>query len=103
MRIAAVNLNRARVGGIETYLDTAFTALTAASHEVALWCEIDAPAGAPKIRLPDRAPAWCVGEGGLARALAALKAWRPDVIYVHAVSDPRIEERIIDAGPAVLF
>ena len=103
MRIAAVNLNRTRVGGIETYLDTAFAALTAAGHEVALWCEIDAPAGAPKIRLPDRAPAWCVAEGGLAPALAALKAWRPDVIYVHAVSHPSIEERIIDAGPAVLF
>jgi glycosyltransferase involved in cell wall biosynthesis len=103
MRIAAVNLNRARIGGIETYLDTALAALAAAGHEVALWYEIDAPADAPQIRLPDRAPRWCAGRSGLAPALAALRAWRPDVIYVHAVGDSRVEERIIDTGPAVLF
>jgi glycosyltransferase involved in cell wall biosynthesis len=103
MRIALVNSNRALVGGAETYLDMAFAALTTAGHEVALWCEIDAPAGAPQISLPDRAPAWCASESGLASAFAALRAWCPEVIYVHAVSEPRIEERIIDTAPAVLF
>lgn len=103
MRIALVNLNRARVGGAETYLETVLPALAALGHEVALWCETDAPAGAPQIRLPERAPAWCAGESRLAPALAALQAWRPDVIYVHSVSGPRLEARIIAAAPAVLF
>jgi glycosyltransferase involved in cell wall biosynthesis len=102
MRIAAVNLHRAKVGGAETYLDTVLLAFAAVGHEVALWCEIDAAPGLERIRLPERAPAWCAREMGSRKAPAALESWRPEVIYVHSMS-LRSAARIVEIAPAVLF
>ncbi len=102
MKIAAVNLNRAKVGGAETYLDTVIPALAAAGHQIAFFSELEAPPGAPRIRLPERAPAWCASEMGARQALAALAQWRPEVIYVHGMSLPSAA-RIIEIAPAVLF
>ncbi len=102
MRIAAVNSHHARIGGAETYLDTVIPALAAASHQIAFYSEFEAPPGAPLIRLPDRAPVWCASEMGARQALAALKQWRPDVIYVHGINLPSAV-RIAEIAPAVLF
>jgi glycosyltransferase involved in cell wall biosynthesis len=102
MRIAAVNSRPALIGGAETYLDTVIRALDAASHEIAFYSELDAPPGAPLIRLPDRTPLWCASEMGACQALAALEQWRPDVIYVHGINLPSAA-RIAEIAPAVLF
>lgn len=102
MKIAVVNSHHARIGGAETYLDTVIPALAAAGHQIAFFSELEAPPGAPRIRLPERAPAWCAGEMGARQALAALEQWRPEVIYVHGMSLPSAF-RIIEIAPAVLF
>jgi glycosyltransferase involved in cell wall biosynthesis len=103
MRIAITNSYRARIGGAETYIDTVIGALAAAGHQIAFFSELDAPAGAQRIRLPERAPAWCATETGLPQALAALEGWRPDIIYVHGMDDLPTAARIIEIAPAVLF
>jgi len=103
MRIAVVNSHHARVGGAETYLDTVIPALAAAGHQIALLSELDSPPSLPRIRLPAAAPAWCASAMGMPRALAALASWRPDVIYVHGMSDLPAAARIIESAPAVLF
>lgn len=102
MRIAAVNLNRAKVGGLETYLDAVLPAFSAVGHEVTLWCELDAAHDFERIRLPEHAPVWCASAMGARQALAALEQWHPDVIYMHALSLPSAA-RIIEIAPAVLF
>jgi glycosyltransferase involved in cell wall biosynthesis len=103
MKIAVVNSHHARVGGAETYLDTVIPALSAAGHQLALLSELDAPSGAPQISLPASAMAWRASEMGMAKALAALASWRPDVIYVHGMQDPRAALRLVERAPAVLF
>jgi glycosyltransferase involved in cell wall biosynthesis len=103
MRIAAVNSNRALVGGAETYLDTVLPALAAAGHQIAFFSELGSSPSAQRIRLPASAPAWCASETGLPEALAALEGWRPDVIYVHAMDDLPTAARIIEIAPAILF
>ena len=103
MRIAIINWSRRRVGGVETYLNTIIPELARAGHEVAFWHEIDEPAGHELIGLPDESPAWCAAEMGAARALAALREWRPDVIYAHKVSDPELEAELLTVAPSVFF
>jgi glycosyltransferase involved in cell wall biosynthesis len=103
MRIAAVNWNRALVGGAETYLDTVLPALAAAGHQIAFFSELGSSPSAQRIRLPECAPAWCASEMGLPQALAALESWRPDIIYVHAMDDLPTAARIVEIAPAILF
>jgi glycosyltransferase involved in cell wall biosynthesis len=103
MKLAVVNTHHARVGGAESYLDTLLPALDAAGHEIAFLSELDSPPGLRRIRLPATAPAWCASKMGWTSALAALKAWHPEVIYVHGMDDPPAAAQIVEIAPAVLF
>jgi glycosyltransferase involved in cell wall biosynthesis len=103
MRIAIANSHRQRVGGAETYLDTVIPGLEAAGHQVAFFSELEPAPGQQQIRLPAAVPAWCASAIGTSRALAALRNWRPDVIYVHGMNDLPVAGRIVECAPAVLF
>src|SRR6202035_4240242 len=101
MRIAIVNALRTRAGGIETYLHSVIPALSPAGHEIAFLSQFEPLPGQEFIHLPALAPYWCTGQIGIPRALAELRAWRPDVAYVQAISDSSVEARIIVDTPAV--
>jgi glycosyltransferase involved in cell wall biosynthesis len=103
MRIAIVNALSTRAGGIETYLDSVIPALNRAGHEIAFFSQFESLPEQERIYLPAEAPHWCTGQIGIERALAELSAWRPTVIYVHAISDSSVEARIITNAPAVLY
>jgi glycosyltransferase involved in cell wall biosynthesis len=103
MRIAVVSSHHARVGGAETYLDTVIPALAAAGHQIAFLSELESPQAQPRIRLPATAPAWSASEIGWPQALAALKSWRPEIIYVHGMDDLGGAAAIVETAPAVLF
>lgn len=91
------------MGGTESYLAALVPALGDAGHAVAFFHAVDVPADRGAMELPASVPAWCVAERGANRALAELRDWRPDVLYVHGLSDPVLEERLLDVAPAVLF
>jgi glycosyltransferase involved in cell wall biosynthesis len=103
MRIAIINWSRRKVGGVENYLNTVIPELARAGHEISFWHEIDEPLEREQISLPEDAMAWCAAELGVEPALAALKNWRPDVIYTHKISDPELERTIISIAPSVFF
>ena len=103
MRIAVVNWSSREAGGAERYLGRVIPALGEAGHEVALLHELDVPLDRSPIALPAGAPAWCVAELGAERALAALRAWAPELVYVHNVHDPALEAEIQTVAPAVFF
>ena len=48
-------------------------------------------------------PVWNVEALGIDRAVAALGAWKPDVLFSHGFLDPQIEEQTLDVAPAVFF
>lgn len=102
-RVALVNWTDRQVGGVETYLGRVSTELAARGVAVALAFERSAPAGRPAFDLPPGAPAWCLGEGEGA-AHRSLRAWAPDMLYVHGLEDPAREQRLLELGlPAVFF
>jgi glycosyltransferase involved in cell wall biosynthesis len=103
MRIGIVNWSRRELGGAESYLGNVIPELRRTGHEVALWSELDQPLDRDLIPLPEGTPEWCAAELGLERALEALRAWEPDLLYVHLTTGPEVEGAILDVAPAVLF
>ena len=103
MRIAIVNWSSRKAGGAESYIDRVIGGLRCAGHEMALFCEMDQPAGRVPINLPRKAHLWRVSKMGLEPAISALRGWCPDVIYGHGLVDPGIEARTLEVAPAIFF
>ncbi len=103
MRVAVANWHSRVVGGAESYIRGVVTALESAGIEVAMLSERESAPGREKIELSAGAPTWCVGDIGEHAALAAMRAWRPDVVYVHLIESPALEARLLELAPAVLF
>lgn len=103
MRVAVANWSRRALGGAEGYVGAVLPELAASGHEVALWSELDQPFDRERIPLPEGALEWCAAEMGRERALAALRGWRPDVLYVQITTGPETEAALLGVAPAVLF
>jgi glycosyltransferase involved in cell wall biosynthesis len=103
VRIAIATWSQRVTGGIETYLDQLLPALRGEGHDVALCCEVDAPADRARITTPPGSPVWQIGETGPEPALAAMRDWRPDVIYTHGLHQPELERRLPGIAPVVFF
>ncbi|MBV9958415.1 MAG: glycosyltransferase family 4 protein [Acidobacteria bacterium] len=103
MRLAIINWSNRKVGGAEKYLADVIPELAKLGHTVAFWHEVDEPLERERIALPDGAPMWCVSELGAARALAALRAWEPDLIYAHGLLDPELEAETMRLAPSVFL
>jgi glycosyltransferase involved in cell wall biosynthesis len=103
MRIACVTWSRRHVGGIESYVEFVVPALQALGHEVAFWSERDSPSDRREVQLPDTVRTWCAERDGLDSSLTALKNWSPSVLFVHGLTEPGVERRLLDVAPAVLL
>lgn len=103
MRIAIINWSRRKTGGVETYLSAVIPEMLRFGYAVAFWHEVNEPTNREQIALPDGVPAWCVSDLGPDRALAALSAWQPDLIYAHGLVGPKLEAETLKIAPAVFF
>jgi glycosyltransferase involved in cell wall biosynthesis len=74
-----------------------------AGHEVILSVETDEPDDRPRFGLPGGIRTLSVAELGTSRVEELLAEWRPDVVYVHGLTDPAFEARLQSIAPAVLF
>lgn len=103
MRIAIAYQHWRILGGIETHLSIVIPALIERGHEVAFLHESDGPVDRPLILSSTTLPAWSVSTLGQAAALAALRNWRPQVIYGHGLQDPDLEAGLLDVAPVIFF
>jgi len=103
MRVAVANWSSRRVGGIEEYVGILLPALRRAGLDVAFWHERNAPVDRSAIEPPPGVPFWCAAEMGAEASFDALRAWQPDVLYVHGSESVDLERRLLDIAPAVHF
>jgi glycosyltransferase involved in cell wall biosynthesis len=103
MRVAVANWHSSVVGGAESYIKGVVTALESAGVELAMLSEQESAPDRESIELSAGSPTWCVSEIGEQAALAAMCAWRPDVVYVHLIESPALEAQLLEVAPAVLF
>ncbi len=90
-------------GGVETYLQRLAPEMRQHGCEVALFSENGGVDTRPPIIASNDVPIWCIVELGAPAALAALRDWRPDVIYVNGIQDPAIETQLLAIAPAVFY
>ncbi|MFB3855246.1 MAG: glycosyltransferase family 4 protein [Vicinamibacterales bacterium] len=103
MRILVANWSLSLAGGVEAYLDRVLPALARRGHELAFLCDSHTPGSDKKVRLPASAPCWRISSPGSTAELSATVEWRPDVAWVHLLSDPATEAALLDVVPAVRF
>ena len=103
MRIALARWTARQVGGAETYIGRTMAGFVSLGHDVLLCHETDEPEDRPRIALPPGTSTLSVSELSAPAVLERLRQWRPDVVYVHGMSDPSFEERLQSIAPAVLF
>jgi glycosyltransferase involved in cell wall biosynthesis len=106
VRVAIANFSHRLVAGVETYLQQIAPEMRRHDCEIAFFSEINSADTAPAIidspELSD-VPIWCIAELGASRAFAALRDWRPDLIYVHGIVDINVEAELLATAPAVFF
>lgn len=103
MRIALINWTNRHVGGAETYLARLIPQLLQAGHLLFFWHEGIEPSDRDVIAGSATLPASCVQQMGADAALRTLREWRPDVLYMHGVTKPELERRLLVIAPAVLL
>lgn len=97
MRILLANEARAGGGGVETYLASLVPGLEARGHETALlYANASADGGPTHIATRE---GWSVTDLGLERAIAAARAWRPDVCFSHNMRLLDVDERLAADWP----
>jgi glycosyltransferase involved in cell wall biosynthesis len=102
LRVAVATSFARKAGGTEHYLDAVIPDL-ARDHDIALWCDEEGPRERDRIAATLDIPRWTASDIGLEPAVASLIAWRPDIVYVHALTSPASEERLLDVAPNILF
>jgi glycosyltransferase involved in cell wall biosynthesis len=100
MRIGVVAHSAVRAGGVETYLAGVIPALAGRNHDVGTWFESTVAGMAPVS--PAVAPRW-VAASDLRDPLGPLRAWRPDVVYLHGLRSDALERQLLDLAPVVFF
>ena len=98
MRVAIVTETRARVGGIETYLEQVIPALSA-RHAVGFWAASAVSGDRGTIVLPGAVE--LLDHAGGPDALPRLRDFAPDVVFAHGLDDPDIESQALAVAPAV--
>jgi glycosyltransferase involved in cell wall biosynthesis len=97
MRILLANEARAGGGGVESYLASLVPALEARGHETAgLYANAATQEGPTRIVTRD---AWSVADIGFERAIAAARAWRPDICFSHNMRLLDVDERLAADWP----
>lgn len=101
MRILIVNHHPIIVGGVERYLQRLMPLLLNQGHSLAFVYGYFAD-GRPCLHPPE-VTSWCAHGRSVSALMAALAAWRPDVVYVHSIDDRELEELLLSTFPCVLF
>ena len=100
MRLAIITQSRARVGGVEAYLESVIPAL-ARQHEVVFWSASGEVTGRGAVSLPPGVVA-LAADGASGDPVHRLRAWRPDLLFAHGLDDAALESEVLRLAPAVI-
>jgi glycosyltransferase involved in cell wall biosynthesis len=101
MRIGIASWTRRQAGGVESYLNSLIPALRARHVDVSFFHETDLPGDRRGINTAG-VPMFAAS-AGVDAAIAALAAWKPDVMYMHGLRDPHTFERLTALAPSATF
>ncbi len=102
-KIAVASRFLQRIGGVETYLTTALPELARKGYELLLFVDSESVSDDTiHSRLPD-CPVLISSQIGAEESLRRLNDWRPDIVYLHGLSNPALERAVSKTGRCVSF
>jgi glycosyltransferase involved in cell wall biosynthesis len=101
VRIAVLSETSEPVGGLATYLRSVIPSLAAHGHEIGFWHALGPRPDAGLLALPQNSMSWSAATLGVETALQELRAWQPDVLFAHGLSNPAVEARTLEIAPGV--
>jgi glycosyltransferase involved in cell wall biosynthesis len=103
MRVAVVSWTARHVGGIESYLAAVMPAMLREGLDVAFLHEVDEPPQRDRIHAGGDTEVFSIASKGVEGAIAQLSKWKPDVLYMHGLHDPKTINRLLALAPSVTF
>ena len=100
MRIAVVSYSRRKIGGTEQNLDVVLPEFSRRGHDSIFAYVCDEPQSRDVIRTAHSTGLLNIGATGRLRALAAIRAFQPDVINVHGEIPPSLQSALPEIAPA---
>ena len=102
MRVLLANDGFGDEGGVQRYLDAVVGGLSARGHQLAI---IHRDPIAPAGRVPSMAalPQFSAAGGAIDAAIAAARAWSPDLCFSHNMNVLAIDRGLAEAVPVVKF
>jgi glycosyltransferase involved in cell wall biosynthesis len=64
---------------------------------------VDEPRDRCRIYGTTEVPVWCVSKSGANSAIASLRAWKPEVIYIQCTLEPQFERQLTEGIPSIFF
>jgi len=102
MRILFANDGIGDAGGVQAYLAAVMPALAARGHQVAL-LYLSEEAGGEGSPAPVGAPHFGIDAMGMEDALAAARAWAPEVAFSHNMRPLAVDGALLGMAPVVKF
>lgn len=104
MRIALATICRTVLGGAEAYVRALLPELSRRGHDVALLYESDRNDSNRDIldSLAD-IPHWDHSQLGTDGVVAALRNWKPSIVYNQGIVDHGFEQALVDEFPSVMY
>ena len=102
MRVAVASWTIRHAGGVESYVEKVIPALRQSGSDVSFFHESDGPSDRARIDIGD-VPVFSAAATGVDAAVAALRAWKPEVVYLQGLRDPHTFERLTALAPSVSF
>ena len=102
MRVALASWTIRHAGGVESYLEKVIPALRTAGCDVSFFYETEAPLDREHINIGN-VPLFSAGTTGVHAAIESVRAWKPDVLFMHGLRNPETFERLTTLGTSVSF
>lgn len=103
MRIVVMTRHRARIGGVETYVERLLKLLVKGGHEVAVVFDLLDGGLSPQIAVPDGVPSYCLEAHGLDAVVQRLNALDGAVVLANSVDSELFANGRRLRHPVVLF
>jgi glycosyltransferase involved in cell wall biosynthesis len=100
MRILIVNDGFRDAGGVQSYLSAVMSGLRQRGHELRI---LHRDPIVPDANVLGTIPQISASEDNLTTALAAVRAWRPDVAFSHNMSRLQVDRELVEMLPVVKF
>jgi glycosyltransferase involved in cell wall biosynthesis len=103
MRILIATHYHGILGGTETYLRALIPGLQSLGHTLGVVYQIPSAENQPTLTDNLQIAQWSASDLRLETLISEVTTWKPDIVFCHGLTDPKLEESLITSFPAIFY